>query len=300
MKALWTFFSNFSFGLGNRRIFIRRLASIALVLLGVHAAAHTIDAAIFGAIDRSDLVIDQFVWALFEWISGMGGLSAKNALDYAETFSTAVDLEQKEYLAHALALIAELLIDFLLLDLVWGTRHPLSDEEQALGPIEELKQSTRILKDALWPLDLERFAAPLVLFFFTLAGALSTGIAVEGALHSFVSNLVPLWRWSINFSAAAGLLFVALLVARFLPDLLFGGALRASERSVEAAEKWRIKLEKGPPPKTGESAVVRLRRQLPLLLRGWSVAFILLPLSLVGLFSQEIFLQLVQRTRANL
>ena len=34
--------------------------------------------------------------------------------------------------------------------------------------------------------------------------------------------------------------------------------------------------------------------------RGWSIALVLLPLSVVGLLTQETFLHLVQRTGANL
>ena len=280
------------FGKGQR--LVRRLAALCLVVMGVHAAGDHIDDLVFAVVDRADLWGDQLFWRLCDWGASLGAFSVNAANRYAQNFATWIDLDEKATLSMVAALGVELLIDLLLLDFVWGNRIR-AESSKPTSLKEELKQSAKELADAFWPLDLERLAILPVLIAFVCAGTFMAGLAIENAVGSTLGNALPLWRWGINTAAASGLLAAALLLWRFLPELLHGAALRARERADAFNER-----HPAPEAEQGTPRLARLRAKWVRLRRGWFIALVMLPLALLGLFTQSAFLNLVARTGANL
>jgi hypothetical protein len=285
LRALWSLYLAVTRSLGARRRFIRRIAALCLVVLGVHHAADAIDDVVFRIIDWLDLGLDNLVWAILDALS-----PPDEAALYATRFSEWVDLDEKDKAAKVLALGVELVVDVWLLDLVWGRRGARADGH---GLLDELKASTRELRSALWPLDLERLAGPPTILFFALAGALWGAVALEEELNQVVTELAPQWRWAPNAAAAAAILVSAVLLWRFLPDLLEGAILRAHQR----ADRAKQRREAAPAPAT---KVAVARAWLRSVTRGALLALIVLPIAVLGLLEQGDVLALVARLGTNL
>lgn len=270
---------------GAHRRLVRRLAALCLVVLGVHRAADVMDDLVFRVIDQLDLAVDNLVWSLLQAVS-----PEEDAARYSQIFAEWVDLKEKDLAAKVLALVLELALDFWLLDLVWGKR---GADEPGGGMVDELRASTRELKAALWPVDLERLAGPPTLLLFALAGSLFACIAIESEVSSLIGKLAPEWRWAPNAAAAGAILAAALLLWRFLPDLLHGSIVRAHQR----AEKARLREEAEGPPK---NPLVAVRRKIRRVTRGALLAVVALPIAVVGLLDQADLFALVARTGTNL
>lgn len=267
--------------LGRARRPIRRIAALCLVLMGVHLAADHLDDLVYRGIDAMDLVVDETVAGFFAWLADGGGLSPEAAVRHSEAFATAIDLGEKDRLALVLALLAELLLDALLLGLVWG-RH--SDDEATQGVWQELARSARQMRDALRPLDLERLAVLPALLAYATGGALVAGLAVEALARELLQSVVPDFLWAGSAAAATGILGAALLLWRFLPDLLHGAFLAAKARHDAARTRALSRLEaKHRFPRF--SRVVTLVR---LGLRGAWLLALALPLAMAGLASADV------------
>ncbi len=301
MRGLLRAYLNLTHALGSTQRFWRRLAALFLVVMGVHAAADHIDDLVFGLVDTLDLWADQAVWSLCDWVAKMGGMAPKEAVQKAQGFAEWIDMSEKDTFALVLALGAEIGIDILLLDWIWGTRKAANADEAPMSVVGEFKESVQELKAALWPLDLQRIAVPFVLLLFSLAGAFSAALAIEGVVSTLISEVAPLWRWGINAAAAAALASVALLAWRFVPDLIHGGILHVHTRQAQRDEKAKKKAQKRADEDKSENAsVARIKRGLKRASRGLFSFGILLPLAAFGLMSQNAFVELVARAGANL
>jgi hypothetical protein len=270
---------------GARRRFIRRIAALALIIIGVHRAADILDDAVFAVIDVLDLWVDQSAWAVLEWLSSLGAFDGNEAVDKAQRFAEWFDLAEKDLAAKWIALFLELLIDVLLLEFAWGTRPDMSHH----GLIEEFRESGRQLLAALWPLDLERLAVPVVLFCFAVKGSLFAGIAAEALLAGAITENIPLWRPGPNIAAFVGLCVAGLLLWRFLPDLLHGGILRVGERAKAFGEKQAEKAA------AADTRLKRLRLRWRAVRRGAFLALVVMPMAVMGVVTQSAFVQLVAR-----
>lgn len=272
--------------LGSQRRLVRRIASLCLVVMGVHLAADHLDDLIYVVLDAIDLAIDNTAASFLAWLAQAGGMTPEAALKRSEEFASFIDLAEKDKLAIAIALGAELALDILLLDLAWGRRV----DEESTGILEEIKASGRQMLDALRPLDLERLVVMPTLTCYALGGALLSALAVEQVVRDVVLRVASELLWAGQLSAAFGILAGCLLLWRFLPDLLHGALLRSRVRHDRARARALERLRK-------PHRFPRLSRVWTLLRlgsRGTWLAVLALPLAVSGLLSHEL-LELIAR-----
>ncbi len=112
--------------LADGTVWFRRLtepvALAALILLGVHGAADLLDDVLFAAVDHSDRVFDAGLRSLLDGLAGAGILAVETAAEWADAAALWLDIDRKEGLAVALALVAELLLGLALL--LWCVAQP--------------------------------------------------------------------------------------------------------------------------------------------------------------------------------
>jgi hypothetical protein len=265
---------------GSQRRFIRRIAGLCLVVMGVHLAADHLDDVVYRVLDALDLVVDETAASFFAWLAENGGMTPEAALNKSESFATWIDLAEKDKLAIVVALACELLLDLLLLDLAWG-RHV---DDDADGLFHELKNSARQIADALRPLDLERLAVLPALLCFAAGGAGMAALAVEGVARDLLQRFVPEFLWAGQAAAATGILAAVLLLWRFLPDLLHGALLRSRARhdAARARALQRLEAPHRHPRLARTTTLIRLG------LRGLWLVVLVLPLALSGLASADV------------
>ncbi len=227
--ALFRSFFALSHALGTQRNLIRRLGGLALLLMGVHAAADVIDDLAYVLLDGLDFYVDEAVASFLAWLSAAGGLTPEGAVRGIESFASFVDLAEKDWLAIRLAFVLELVIDVLLLDLAWGTRDGAS-----ATLLEDMQLSVVRLKRALSAIDLERLVAPVALSTFVIGGAVLSGLALEQLTRGLLQSAAPDLLLASNIAAAVALVITGILCWRFLPDLLQGTFLRAHDRGEKA------------------------------------------------------------------
>jgi hypothetical protein len=266
--------------LGSQRRLIRRVAALCLVVMGVHLSADRLDDLVYDVIDALDLWVDDGAARVLAWLSSAGGMSPEDAARASESFASALDLAGKDRLALWIALLAELVLDVLLLDLTWGRR----EDGNARGLFAELKESGRAMLDALSPLDLERLVAMPALLAFALGGALMAALAVENAARDLLGRLAPEFLWGGALAASLGILAAALLLWRFSPDLLHGALVRAGERGDRARERARERLAAPHrfPRLARAASLVRLTT------RGAWLVVVALPLAVAGLQGHDL------------
>lgn len=250
-----------SHALGSQRNTIRRLGGLALLLMGVHAAADVLDDLAYNALDALDFFVDECAAGVFAWLSSAGGMTPEGAVRAIEAFGGFVDLAEKDWLAIRLAFIVEIVLDILLLDLAWGTR-----DDAGVSLLADLKQSVVRLRQAFSALDLERLFAPFALTGFVVGGALLAGGAIEQLTRSLLEKVAPDLLLAGNIAAMVAMLVVGLLTWRFLPDLLQGTLIRAHDRGESARKRIAARREKHPArfPK-----VALITDELRRVLRGW-------------------------------
>jgi hypothetical protein len=244
--------------LGAQREFVRRLGGVALVFMGVHAAADVLDDVAADVIDVVDLFVDDVVAAVLGWLSVRGAIAPDAAVQAIEDFSAAVELAQKQWLALRAALVIELALDLLLFDLCWGSR-PAAGASRGI----ELRETTRELVRSLRSIDLERLVAPGVLIAFALSGAFVASTACEQPLGGLVAMVPGALALAGNAGAALAMMIAGLLVVRFVPDLLHGAVVRAHERGEHARTQIAQRRQRRPArvPAVGR-AIDELRRVL--------------------------------------
>lgn len=239
--GLFRLFNAISHLFGSQRTLVRRLGGIALLLMGVHAAADVLDDLAYEVIDRVDFFADELAASFLAWLSSMGGLSPEGAVRAIESFAAFVDLQEKDWLAIRLAFLVEIVLDILLLDLAWGTR-----DDAGVSLWDDMKRSVLRLREAFSALDLERLFAPFALTGFVVGGAVLSGVALEQLTHALLTKVAPDVLVGGNLAAAVALVTVGLLVWRFLPDLLQGTLLRAHARGEAARERIAARRAKHP------------------------------------------------------
>lgn len=264
---VWSAVRAMSHALGLARGPIRRLGGICLLFMGVHAAADVLDDLARDAIDVADLVIDEGVAGLLGWLAAHGGMTPDGAAAAIDRFATAVDLAEKDWLAVRLALLIELILDIALLDLAWGTR-PAEGESL----LDDLRVSTRQLRDAVATFDLERLLGPLTLLSYATAGGVLAGLAIEQPVAAVLVELAPGFLVASNLAAALALSVASLVIWRFGPDLVHGAVVRAHERSQVARDRRHARRQAHPP------RFIALARVVDVVLgatRGWWLALAL-------------------------
>ncbi|MCC7112435.1 MAG: hypothetical protein IT382_24295 [Deltaproteobacteria bacterium] len=279
-----------SLAFGSQRRLIRRLAALCLVLMGVHLCADHLDDLAYTVLDALDLWADESAERFLAWLAAAGGMSAEDAARASESFALAIDLAEKDRMALWLALLVELALDLLLLDLSWG-RH---EDSRAQGLLAELKESGRAMIDALSPLDLERLAAMPTLLAFALGGALLSALAVENAARDLIGRFAPEFLWGGAAAAFTGIVAAAVLLWRFSPDLLHGALLRASTRGDRARERAKQRL-------AAPHRWPRLQRAGSMLRLGTRGAWLLalaLPLAVAGLQGHDLLALVARATPA--
>jgi hypothetical protein len=231
--------------LGRQRDLVRRVGALALVWMGVHAGADVLDDAAASALDAVDLVVDNAVAAAVDALSAGGALSPGAATRAIEGAAGLIDIDEKQWLALRIALIVELWIMLALLPLCWGRRG-------LLGPTrrDELRRSAVQLRAAYASLDLERLVAPPVLAVASTTGAVGAGVALEQLVHGALAAQAPGFLAASAASAVVGVFVAAVLLARFLPDLLHGAVRRSQargddDRAARAARRARTPRPSG-------------------------------------------------------
>ncbi len=260
-------------GFGAHRRLIRRLGAMCLVFLGVHGAADNLDDVVYPVLDALDLAIDNAVASALVWLADNGGVTPASAIESTESFSTWIDLGEKNRLALIVALICEGGLDALLLSLAWG-RHDASAD--ALGIVDGFVASARALWSALRPIDLERLLVAPTVLSFTLLGALLSALAIEGLVRSTLLRWAPELLFSGPVAAIGAVLAMALLVWRFVPDVLQGALLRSHQRAERAREGALVR-----------SRFAQVARSVRLALRGWWLV-LALPLAVAGLAHSDL------------
>lgn len=283
--GLLRLFFGISHALGSQRTFIRRLGGLALLLMGVHAAADVLDDLAYGALDALDFFVDEAVAGFLAWLSSSGGLTPEGAVRAIESFAGFVDLAEKDWLAIRLAFVVEIALDVLLLDLAWGSR-----DDAGVSLLADLKQSVVRLRQAFSALDLERLFAPFALTGFVVGGAVLAGGAIEQLTRSLIEKVAPDLLVAGNVAACVAILVVGLLTWRFLPDLLQGTFVRAHDRGERArariAERRARRVAQARKPARFPSLAVFVDELRRVLRGGWLLlaAFV----AFAGLFGQDL------------
>lgn len=287
---MFGFYRAITYLLGSQRRLVRRIAALCLVFMGVHLAADHLDDLIYVLVDAVDLAVDNAAASFLAWLAQAGGLEPDSALKKSEVFASFIDLAEKDKLAIALALGAELVLDILLLDLAWG-RHV---DEDSTGILEELQSSARQMLAALRPLDLERLVVMPTMLCYAFGGALLSMLAVEQVARDLIQRVASEFLWAGQLAAAIGILAGSLLLWRFLPDLLHGALLRSRVRHDRARNKAMERLKK--PHRWPR--VAHVVTMLRLGSRGTWLAVLALPLAIAGLLSHDV-LALIARTELS-
>ncbi|MFH1812239.1 MAG: hypothetical protein ABIJ09_26110 [Pseudomonadota bacterium] len=102
-------------GMVALRLLTEPLALVVLILLGVHGAADLFDDLLFTAVDTADRAVDATVRGALDGLAGMDWLQPDTAARWADDEALLIDIDRKEVLAVSLTLVAELLLDLLLL-----------------------------------------------------------------------------------------------------------------------------------------------------------------------------------------
>ena len=259
--ALFRLFFALSHALGTQRTLIRRIGGLALLLMGVHAAADVIDDLAYRALDSLDFYVDEAVASFLSWLSAAGGLTPEGAVRGIESFASFVDLAEKDWLAIRLAFVMEIVFDVLLLDLAWGTR-----DQASATLLDDMKLSVVRLREAFSAIDLERLIAPVALSAFVVGGAVLGGMALEQLTRGLLQSLAPDLLVAGNIAAAVALVVTGVLSWRFLPDLLQGTLLRAHGRGEQARARIAARRSKHP---ARYPQLAHVTDELRRVLRGW-------------------------------
>lgn len=200
--------------LGGGRWLFMPFGLVALVMMGVHAAADTVDDRFLWLIDHVDSMVDA---VLASWSPTRGLVDVVGA-------------PQRTMVSRVAALLWELTADALLLWPVLGYREedkPRLDTLLTTRSIE--KQSWRALFERLRAQPtLLRIALPLVTLFVVIAGAVAVAKMVQGAVY--------LGSISLLGSATAGIVARAFAWVS-LAAVLFSLGWRSVLRTVQYADE---------------------------------------------------------------
>lgn len=204
--------------LGGGRWLFMPFGLVAVVMMGVHAAADTMDDRFLWLFDRVDSALDAL---LSSWGPTRGWVDVVGA-------------PQRTMVARALALVWELAADVLLLWPVLGYREVHKPRVDTLLTTRSLERRTwRSLFQRVWDQPtLLRVALPLVTALIVLAGAVAVARMVQGAAYlSLIS-----WLGSATAGWVARALALVALAAVAV-SLCWRAVLRTLQYADEVAQR---------------------------------------------------------------
>lgn len=191
--------------IGRCRFVFMPLGLFALVAVGVHAAADTLDDRILWGVDHLDAGFD----ALF------------GAWSWTSSWVHWIDLEDRTWLSRSLALGWELAADLVLALPALGYR------EEPMGPRTTRRRWKEVFWDAVRRPTVLRVTRPLATAAVVVAGACAVGRMVQGAVYLSQRGWLG--------EGAAGLL-ARLLALGALAGVLLAFGMRAVMRNLQHAD----------------------------------------------------------------
>jgi hypothetical protein len=221
------------------------LALFALIAVGVHAAADTVDDPILWIVDHLDALFDAAV-SHFEWTQG---------------WVHWVDVADRVRIARALALIWELAADAFLAFPILGYREkvPRKGVWSALIGASPRRLRDQVLDVARRP-TVMRVSRPLCALFIVLAGATAVGRMVHGTLFLTLVGWLGPGFTGVLTRALGGVVLLAVLFSFGLRAVL--GHLRRADAMAVAEIPLHPVKARG---------------------RGWVGAAVLIPLAVAAL-----------------
>jgi hypothetical protein len=206
-------------GIARFRIFYVPLAVFALVAVGVHAAADTLDDRILWVVDHLDAVFDGLV-GRFELTSG---------------WVHWIDLADRVWIARACAFLWELGADFLLAVPVFSF---------SMGPLPSTRKLREQLSDLVRRPTVLRLTRPICALAVTLAGACAVGRMIQGSLYLGSRGLFG-DSFASLLARAAALVAVVAVCATFGHRAVIGHLRRADALAIEEAKRLIVGKSRG-------------------------------------------------------
>lgn len=237
----------------HRRLFVP-LGVLALVALGVHAAADRFDDWTFRLLDAIDHGME---WAFGHFADAVLSQSAQAKIDFANLFT----LHDKEVASRWVALAVELLLD---LRLGIGAIGELERDEleyvipgSGVGdrlaavfgkPLARLKSFGRFARRYLLHTSVEKLYLPVAVFLAVVAGAFALDTTLDNAFFSLGHRLPDAWhawRWLSPWPAAIASIVVAwrLAIPAVVGSLARGEAVM--KRDVSSGEPFLRRTLRG-------------------------------------------------------
>ena len=206
-------------GISRFRVLYVPLAVFALVAVGIHAAADTLDDRILWVVDHLDAIFDGIV-GRFELTSG---------------WVHWIDLADRVWIARACAFLWELAADLLLAVPVFSF---------SLGPSPGTRRLRQQLSDLVRRPTVLRWTRPLCALAVALAGACAVGRMVQGSLYLgtrglFGEGLAALLARALALFAVVG------VCATFGHRAVLGHLRRADALALEEANRLFVGKSRG-------------------------------------------------------
>jgi len=221
----------------------------AVIAVGLHAGADRVDDYARLAIDALDARMDAWGAQALSWLFEALEVGPKRAQRWVFGFIDFVDLDARDWMARATALVVELLADLALALPLFFHRH---------GPRTWKQKMHDVLRDPTLLLLL----APVAALLASVAGVLTICRELQVVLHALVEDLSGLPRLAELVASVFAGMILLLVVSRLMTRLVLG-ALSWADR---VAEKDRSQ---------GRPA---WRRRL----RGWGLAVLVVPVTLLA------------------
>ncbi len=226
--------------LGYFRWAFMPLGLFALVAVGVHAAADTIDDRILWLVDRADAWLD--------------GLFASYSV--TQPLVSWVRTEQRTLIARALTLALELVADGVLAVPVLGYREEDAPERLRRASFLTRPRTWRVLFARLWRQPtLVRVARPLMTAAVVLAGGCAIARMVEGALYLSLRQLIAGEELAASFSRLTAIAVLLLVLASFG----WRAVLRSLQHADRLSEEALPQVPETAPRRTGRVVWAALR-----------------------------------------
>ena len=212
----------------NRLRFIRRIAGICLIAMGVHEAADWLDNLVYLAIDGMDRICDLTITSALNTFTEWGALDPQVAARWSGAFSDWLGIEEKETFSKGTALFVELGIDLALLDHLWGTRSLKSASSTSWHLRNDFRDAYEAIRTTMPYINLRLFLIGPVFLVLAIAGANRVAKALETQISSSLSGHGFI-QWAPFMASFSALLFMGVLAYKFLPSLLTGALKREHE-----------------------------------------------------------------------
>lgn len=213
----------------ERRIrFIKRIGGLCLIAMGVHEAAEWLDHLVYVIVGVMDQSIDAAVATTLDMMATWGLVSQETANRWTSSFGHLLGIEEKEYVAKATALVVELGIDLLLLDLTWGQRQNREQSSTFSHLKRDLPNALRALRETFPYVNVRIFFIGPIFLGLSIAGANRVAKAMEIQLGAFLTG-VGVLQWAPLMASFSALILVGILTFKFFPELVMGALKREHE-----------------------------------------------------------------------